>query len=104
MRRLRNQESMMIRPILAAAAVAALFALAVPAPAQARLANPGLNEAAPAVDQDTHYRPYRHWHRRSSYRRHRYRHCWNERIRVRVPGGYFVWRTHRRCGWRYRYW
>lgn len=90
----------MIRSILAAAAVAAVCALA--APAQARLANPGLAPAAPAVVQDAHYRPYRHYHRGSHYRRHRYRHCWTERVRVRTPAGYFVWRTYRRCGWRYR--
>lgn len=92
----------MTRVIACAAAAAAFIALTLPGTAQARLADPGLNTVVPSAVQDSHYRPYRHWHSRDRYRRHRYRHCWNERVRVRVPGGYFVWQTHRRCGWRWR--
>ena len=81
----------MIRAAIVAAVAAASFALAAPGEAEARMANPGLTSAAPTAAQHVQY--YRH------HRRHR--HCWNERVRVRAPGGYFVWRTHRRCGWRY---
>ncbi|WP_156380990.1 hypothetical protein [Pseudolabrys sp. Root1462] len=97
----------MIRTAIVAAVVAAAFALAVPGAAEARMANPGLNSAAPTATQDVQY--YRHGYNRRHYRynRHRgyrhharYRHCWNERVRVRTPGGYVVWRTHRRCSWR----
>ncbi len=100
----------MTRSLILAAAAAALFAVAAPGAAQARMYNPVLNEIAPAKvlpeqaqPENVHYRRYRHSHRGWHPRRHRYRHCWNDRVRVRVPGGYFVWRTHRRCGWRWRY-
>lgn len=98
----------MKRTMILAAAAAALFALSAPGPARAGFANPGLNQIAPAnpLVQETHYRRYRHSHRyrgyRYGYRGHRYRHCYNERVRIRVPGGRLVFRTHRRCGWRYR--
>ncbi len=87
--------------ILAAAAVACLsFAM----PAQARIANPTLNVTAPNAVETVHYRRYRHSHYRRGYTRPRHynrrRHCYNQRIRVRVPGGHFVWRTTRRCAWR----
>jgi hypothetical protein len=93
--------------VLAAAAVAATMAFAS-APAQARMYNPVLNEIAPAqtLVQNVHYRSYRHSHRRHHNKwrnqRHRYRHCYNERVRVHIPGGRIVFRTHRRCGWRWR--
>ena len=89
----------MIRVLIGAAAAAACIALTAPVPAQARMANPGLNSDVPGVAQDVHYRRYRHSHRYYHPRRHRS--CWNQRVRVRVAGGYFVWRTHRRCGWRH---
>lgn len=92
----------MTRLIACAAAAAAFIALALPGTAQARMANPGLNSAIPSTVEDTHYRPYRHWHGRDRYQRHRYRHCRNERVRVRTPAGVFVFRTERRCAWRYR--
>ncbi len=93
----------MKRMILAAAAAVTFLALAAPVPTQAAMVNPGLNSAVPAAAVDVqyrrHYRTYRRdWRSHRSYRRSR--HCWNERIRVRVPGGHFVIRTHRRCGWR----
>ena len=93
--------------LLLAAAVAATLAIAS-APAQARMYNPSLNEIAPAqtLVQSVHYRSYRHSHRRHNNRwrhqRHRYRHCYNERVRVHIPGGRIVFRTHRRCGWHWR--
>lgn len=90
----------MKRMILAAAAAVAFLALAAPVPTQAAMVNPGLNSAAPATVMDVQYRRYdrRSWRSHRSYRRTR--HCWNERVRVRVPGGHFVIRTNRRCGWR----
>jgi len=98
----------MIRTAIVAAVAAAAFALAVPAPAEARVANPGLSSAAPSAVQEAQYYHRRHHRRYYSHRPYRsygyyprrHRSCWNERVRVRVPGGYFVWRTHRRCGWR----
>ncbi len=99
----------MIRTMIVAAVAAASFALAVPGAAEARMANPGLNSAAPAATQDVQYyrrgynrRHYRYSRHRGYYGHHwrRYHHCWNQRVRVRTPGGYVVWRTHRRCGWR----
>lgn len=90
----------MIRAIVCAAVAAACLTFA--APAQARMANPGLNEIAPAnvLVQDVQYRRDRHRDRR--YNRHRYRHCWNHRVRVRVGYHRHVWRIVRRCDWRYR--
>jgi hypothetical protein len=96
----------MTRSFLLAAAAAAVVALT--APAQAHMANPGLasavtpqSQASPIQTVRYRHHRYRSW--RHHYARHprRHRHCWNDRVRVRVPGGYFVWRTHRRCGWRY---
>lgn len=97
--------------ILGAAAAVALSALSFGGPAQARMANPSLaiEHANPGLQQ-THYRRYRHSHSRRhwnrdrdrSWRGHRYRRCWNDRVRVRTPIGSFVYRTVRRCGWRYR--
>jgi hypothetical protein len=92
----------MTRLLACAAAAAAFIALALPGTAQARMADPGLNSAIPSTVQDTHYRSYRHSHGSRQYRRHRYRHCYNQRVRVRTPAGVFVYRTHRRCGWRWR--
>jgi opacity protein-like surface antigen len=101
----------MKRMLIAAAAVA-LLAFGAAAPAQARMANPTLNAVAPATPllQDVHYRSYRHSHRRyRGYQRPYYgyrsgyrssRRCYNERVRVRVPGVGIVFRTQRRCGWR----
>ncbi len=93
--------------VLAAVAIAATMAF-VSAPAQARMYNPVLNEVAPAhgLVQNVHYRSYRHSHRRHynrwRHQRHRYRHCYNERVRVHIPDGRIVFRTHRRCGWHWR--
>lgn len=94
----------MIRTMIVAAIAAASFALAVPGKAEAHMANPGLSSVVPSAVQEAQYyhrryyghRPYRSY----GYYPRRHRHCWNERVRVRVSGGYFVWRTHRRCGWR----
>jgi hypothetical protein len=90
----------MLRATVCAAVAAACLAFAVPAPAQARMANPVLNEIAPAnvLVQDVQYR-----RDRRRYNRNRYRHCWNQRIRVRVGSYRYVWRVVRRCDWRYRY-
>jgi len=96
--------------ILTAAAAAAFFALSAPLPAQAAMVNPGLNSASPALAQDVQYRyrdeRWRHryrdgrWRHHYASQRHRHRHCWNERVRVRVGYGHFVFRTQRHCGWR----
>ena len=97
----------MIRGVIIAAAAVVCFAFAQPA--QARIAQSGLNHlSTPNLVEEVQYR--RRYDRRRHYRsnrynrRHarRYRHCWNERVRVRVPGGHFVVRTNRRCAWRYR--
>ena len=96
----------MLRTTFAAAAAAALFAFAAPAPAQAYMANPGLSTELPSNVEPVQYRHHRrhyrhrHYNRHRHYRRYSHRRCWNERIRVRVGPGYYVWRTHRRCGWR----
>lgn len=102
----------MTRTLILAAAAAFIVALSAPGPAQARMANPGLNSATPTVTQEAQYynRHYNRRHHRRAYRHRayrsygyyprRYRSCWNERVRIRTPAGYFVWRTHRRCGWR----
>ena len=93
----------MIRTIIVAAVAAASFALAVPGAAEARMANPGLNSAAPTATQDVQYYRHRYHRRHHRYYRHhtrRYRHCWSERVRVRVRHGHYVYRVHRRCGWR----
>jgi hypothetical protein len=93
----------MKRTMIMAAAVAALFALS--APAQAGFANPGLGALTAAPVQSVQFQIYigpdgRRHHRR--YHRSRYRHCWNHRYRVRYHHRW-VWRTVRRCDWRYRY-
>lgn len=80
----------------AAAVVCAAFAV----PAQAHMANGGLNAAAPGIVQDAHYTGYAHSHRR--YNNRRYRHCWNQRVRVRTASGHVVVRVVRRCAYRYR--
>lgn len=90
----------MIRTMICTAAAGAFVALAMQAPAQARMFDPALQSAAPAVTENAQYwyDPYRH--RRWEHRRRHHR-CWYERVRVRTPGGYFVWRSVRRCAWRY---
>lgn len=93
----------MIRVFIGTAVAAVLIAFTAPGPAQARMANPGLSAEVPNLTQDVQYRRHRGYYRHRGYRHRSYRrsrHCWNQRVRVRVPGGYFVWRTHRRCGWR----
>lgn len=91
--------------LIAAAASFALLALATPGPAQAAIANSSLAVSPLAgshtqVQEAQYYRSHRRYHRHRYYHRKRYRHCWNERVRVRTPAGVFVYRTHRRCGWR----
>jgi len=89
----------MNRSLICAAAAAAFFALSAPVPAQAHMRDPGLNTAAPSALVDVQYRRDRHdWRHRHHYRRHRQ--CWNQRLRVRVRHGHFVFRTVRHCGWR----
>lgn len=87
-----------MRAMILAAAAAACVAFAVPA--QARIADGGLNASAPGVVQEAHYTGYPHSHNR--YHQRRYRHCWNDRVRVRTPGGHVVVRVVRRCAYRYR--
>lgn len=92
--------------IVAAAALAAAMTFSS-APAQARMYNPTLNTIAPASPLVEHvqYRSHRYDRRHQNrwrHQRHRYRHCYNQRIRVHVPGGRIVFRTKRNCGWRYR--
>ncbi|MBI1202906.1 MAG: hypothetical protein GC182_10375 [Rhodopseudomonas sp.] len=83
-----------------AALAAGALALSAPIPAQAAMANPGLQQSVPSSSlvHKTQYR--RDYHRRHWRHRHRYRHCWNHRIRVRHHH-HWVWRTVRRCGWRW---
>jgi len=99
----------MRRTIIFAAVAAAMMAFVTAAPVQARMTNPGLNTVAPTTPlvEDVHYRRYRHTHRYNRHRArhyqgHRYRHCYNHRVRVPIAGGRIVFRTHSRCGWRYR--
>ena len=85
---------------LACAAVAAAM-IALTAPAQAGLANPGLNVAAPAtLQQARYYHHYSHhpswWYGFAYSPRHRHYTCWNERVRV-----WHHWTWVRHCGWRY---
>jgi hypothetical protein len=91
--------------ILGLAALLTMTVMIASAPAEARMTNGALsaNGLTDTGVQTVHYRRYRHSHRPSYRSRSRYRHCWNERIRVRTPIGVFVYRTVRRCGWRYRY-
>jgi hypothetical protein len=96
----------MKRFILAAAAAAlisGLAGLAGLAPAQARMANPALEHTTPSAVQDVQYRhrDYRRHHHRYRHHSRRHRHCWNHRVRVYVRHGHYVWRTQRRCAWRY---
>ncbi|MDP2409881.1 MAG: hypothetical protein Q8M26_06310 [Pseudolabrys sp.] len=95
----------MIRGVIIAAAAVVCFAFAQPV--QARIAQSGLNHlSTPNLVEEVQYR--RRYDRRRHYRSHRgyrhhsrrHRHCWNQRVRVRVAGGHFVWRTTRRCAWR----
>lgn len=91
----------MKRTMIMAAAAAALFALSAPAPAQASIANPGLNQVAPAnvLVQDAQYRRDRRYRR---YYRQRAPRCWRQRVRIRVSRYRFVWKTVRRCEGQYR--
>ncbi|MFA6266798.1 MAG: hypothetical protein WC670_13930 [Pseudolabrys sp.] len=94
----------MIRTALVAAVVAASFALAVPGPAQARMADPGLNIAAPTSVEHVQYRHHRRYygHPRSyryGYQPYRaygyypgYRRCWTQRVHT-----WNGWRYVRRC-------
>ena len=100
-----GQEGKMKRSLLCAAAAAAMIALT--APAQAGIADPGLNNAAPATLQHVryyrHHRSYHHsrHHWRSGWSafayspRHRHHSCWTERVRV-----WHHWTWVRHCGWR----
>jgi hypothetical protein len=89
----------MSRTVLCAAIAAAFLALATPAPAPAAMFDPGASKAAPSMLQPAQYWRHRYYWR-DRYWRHRYRHCWYERVRVRRYG-HRVWITVRRCGWRY---
>ncbi len=95
----------MKRSIVCAAVAAGMIALA--APAQAGIANPGLNTAAPATLQQARYyhhdyhhssrRHHRSWWQSFAYSpRHRHYTCWNERVRR-----WHHWTWVRHCGWRY---
>jgi hypothetical protein len=88
-----------MRALIFAAAAVVCAAFAVPS-AQAHVANGGLNAAAPGLVEDAHYTGYPHSHARHHSRR--YRHCWNQRVRVRTASGHVVYRTVRRCAYRYR--
>lgn len=94
----------MIRTGIVAAAAAAFFALTAPGPAQAAMANPGLNAAVPAATENVQYyyggprryRDYRRWDRP------RYRHSY----RYRPYRAYGFAPSYRRCwtvfnGYRY---
>ena len=95
----------MKRTMILATAVAALFALSAPGPAQASIANPGLGALTAPLVQDAQFQVYigpdgrRHHRRYGRHQSRRYRHCWNHRYRVRSHYGW-RWRTVRRCGWR----
>ena len=87
---------------IAAAAAVTTCAVAYSNPGHARFFDRSLAKAAPAQVQDaSHWRRdrWRPWHRHYGWSR-RHRDCWYERVRVRTPYGYFVWRTVRRCSWR----
>jgi len=87
-------------------AAAAVVGLSFAVPAQARIAQGGLNLDAPTAVQEVQYRHRsdrrRHYRSHRAYRHHsrRSRHCWNQRVRVRTPSGRIVVRTTRRCAWR----
>jgi hypothetical protein len=95
----------MFRAMICAAIAAVFVAFTAPAPAQARMIDPGLTTATHSIVQDVQYwrhrRHLRHgyWYHGRSWG-HRDWRCWHERIRVRRHG-HWVWRTVRRCGWRY---
>ena len=72
----------MTRTIMCAAA-ATFLAMAALSPAQAGIANAGLNAAAPSAVQQVGWYGGRRWHR---WHRH-YRHCWRD------------WRGYRHCAW-----
>ena len=77
---------------------AALSCAVAAAPAQASMANPGLNEIAPAhVLVQVRPIPDATAAITGDISRHRYRHCWNHRVRVRVGHHHCVWRIVRRC-------
>jgi hypothetical protein len=88
----------MTRSIVFAAVAAAAMALAVPA--QATIADPGLNSAAPSnihLAYYYHHHYYRHrpygWHS-YAYVPHRHWHCWSGRV-----WSWGHWRWVRHCGW-----
>jgi hypothetical protein len=94
----------MKRTILCAAIAAA--AIAIAAPAQARMADTGLKTATPAATvQQVRWRNHHHsrhhhprwWNYYAFSPRHRHYTCWNTRVRT---WGYH-WRWVRQCGWRY---
>ena len=90
----------MLRSTIAAAAATTFLALCAPAaasPVPATATVPALGAYLDGHEFSDQRRYYRH---RSH--RHRYRHCWNDRVRVRTPIGAFTYRTVRRCAWRYR--
>jgi hypothetical protein len=89
----------MFRAILCATALAGFMALAVPAPAKASMLDPGLATSLKIV-QDAQYWPYRPYGYPPYGYQPRHRVCWYERVRVRWHGRW-VWRSVRRCGWRY---
>jgi hypothetical protein len=85
----------MLRSTIAAAAAATFLALCAPAAASP------VPTTVPALTADLAAHEFSD-QRRYRYQRHRYRHCWNQRVRVRTPIGAFTYRTVRRCAWRYR--
>jgi len=87
----------MLRSTIAAAAATAFLAFCGPAAASPVPASATVPALGAYLDghEFSDQRRYR-------YNRHRYRHCWNERVRVRTPIGAFTYRTVRRCAWRYR--
>jgi hypothetical protein len=84
----------MTRAILCAAIAASTISFA--APAQAMMADPGLNATAPASVQLTRWHHFyrrhyhHHWWNSYAYSPHRDRHCWTE-----FRWGHWV----RRCSW-----
>jgi hypothetical protein len=96
----------MLRSTIAAAAAVFLArcapAAASPVPATATVPALGSYLAAHGSSVAAHeFSDQRRYYRHRSHR-HRYRHCWNQRVRVRTPIGAFTYRTVRRCAWRYR--
>jgi hypothetical protein len=96
-----QERNKMFRAILCAAALAGFMALAVPAPAKASMLDPGLATATSSkIVQDAQYWPYRPYGYPPYGYQPRHRVCWYERVRVRWHDRW-VWRSVRRCGWRY---